>query len=197
MKEGCIAFGINCVDTIFFKTSINFFMTDNNVITFRKANSQDIDDIWKIIQQAIERRKKDGSAQWQNGYPNRQTIERDVEKDFAYVLLVDHQVAVYSALIINDEPAYSKIDGKWLSEGDFVVVHRVAVDNNFAGKGLVKILFEKIEEFVVSQKINSIKVDTNYDNMAMLKILESKGYTYCGEVMLADGMRKAFEKLIF
>ncbi|MFP3595069.1 GNAT family N-acetyltransferase, partial [Chryseobacterium sp. SIMBA_038] len=39
-------------------------------------------------------------------------------------------------------------------------------------------------------------VDTNHDNIAMLKILESKGYSYCGEVLLADGMRKAFEKII-
>jgi hypothetical protein len=30
----------------------------------------------------------------------------------------------------------------------------------------------------------------------MLKILESKGYSYCGEVFLAGGMRKAFEKII-
>jgi hypothetical protein len=40
------------------------------------------------------------------------------------------------------------------------------------------------------------KVDTNFDNAAMLHLLKKLGYTYCGEVYLAGGERKAFEKLI-
>jgi hypothetical protein len=39
-------------------------------------------------------------------------------------------------------------------------------------------------------------VDTNFDNAAMLHILKKLGYTYCGEVYLAGGERKAFEKLL-
>jgi len=172
-------------------------MTDNNEIQFRKANSEDRDSIWEIIQQAIHRRKKDGSSQWQNGYPNLGTIESDISKNFGYVLTVDGRIAVYTAIIKNDEPAYSNIDGKWLSDGEFVVIHRVAVHNDFSGKGLVKVLFDKIEDFTASCGIQSVKVDTNFDNAAMLKILESKGYTYCGEVFLSGGVRKAFEKIIF
>ncbi|WP_409450858.1 hypothetical protein [Epilithonimonas sp.] len=46
--------------------------------------------------------------------------------------------------------------------------------------------------FVNSQQ----KVDTNFDNAAMLQILKKLGYTYCGEVYLAGSERKAFEKLL-
>lgn len=162
----------------------------------RKADSQDRDKIWNILQQAIERRRQDGSTQWQQGYPNLGTVESDIEKGFGYVMTVDGEIAVYAALILNDEPAYSTIEGEWLSNGEFVVVHRVAVDEKFAGRGMVKILFDHIEEFTRLHRIQSVKVDTNFDNMAMLKILEGKGYTYCGEVFLAGGMRKAFEKII-
>lgn len=162
----------------------------------RKAEIEDRNVIWEIIQQSIERRKQDGSTQWQNGYPNMGTVESDIAKGFAYVLTVDEEIAIYAALILNDEPAYSTIEGAWLSDGEFVVVHRVAVDGKFAGQGMVKKLFDHIEDFTKSQGIQSIKVDTNYDNIAMLKILESKGYSYCGEVLLADGMRKAYEKII-
>lgn len=165
-------------------------------IHFRKADAADINTIWEIIQQSIERRRKDGSQQWQNGYPNLQTVESDVAKEFGYVLTVDDKIAVYVALIFNDEPAYSSIEGAWLTTGEFVVVHRVAVSENFAGQGLAKKLFDYIEDFTKSQNVSSIKVDTNYDNFAMLKILESKGYTYCGEVFLAGGVRKAFEKVL-
>ncbi|KFE99106.1 GNAT family N-acetyltransferase [Chryseobacterium luteum] len=162
----------------------------------RKAEIEDKDTIWAIIQQSIERRKQDGSTQWQNGYPNMNTVENDIAKGFGYVLTVDGKIAVYAALILNDEPAYSTIEGAWLSNGEFVVVHRVAVDGKFAGQGMAKKLFDHIEDFTRSKGIQSIKVDTNYDNPAMLKILESKGYSYCGEVLLKDGMRKAYEKII-
>lgn len=168
----------------------------NPEIQLRKAETRDCDIIWDIIQQAIERRRIDGSNQWQQGYPNLGTVESDIEKGFGYVLTVDGEIAVYTALILNDEPAYSSIEGAWLSNGEFVVVHRVAIDKKFAGKGMVKILFDHIEEFTRSQHIQSIKVDTNFDNLAMLKILEAKGYTYCGEVFLAGGVRKAFEKVL-
>ncbi|WP_223608015.1 GNAT family N-acetyltransferase [Chryseobacterium sp. OSA05B] len=162
----------------------------------RKAEIEDRNAIWAIIQQSIERRKQDGSTQWQNGYPNMGTVESDIAKGFGYVMTVDGEIAVYAALILNDEPAYSTIEGAWLSDGEFVVVHRVAVDGKFAGQGMVKKLFDHIEDFTRSHEIQSIKVDTNYDNIAMLKILESKGYSYCGEVVLADGLRKAYEKII-
>jgi predicted GNAT superfamily acetyltransferase len=168
----------------------------NSEIRLRKADAADRDIIWKIIQQAIERRRIDGSTQWQDGYPNLGTVESDIEKGFGYVMTVDGEIAVYTALILNDEPAYSTINGAWLSNGEFVVVHRVAVDEKFAGRGMVKKLFDLIEDFTKSQGIQSVKVDTNFDNMAMLKILDSKGYSYCGEVFLAGGMRKAFEKII-
>ncbi|MDQ0594267.1 GNAT superfamily N-acetyltransferase [Chryseobacterium ginsenosidimutans] len=168
----------------------------NSEIKLRKAEIKDRDIIWNIIQQAIERRRQDGSTQWQDGYPNLGTVESDITKGFGYVLTVDDEIAVYTALILNDEPAYSTIEGAWLSDGEFVVVHRVAVDEKFAGQGLAKKLFDHIEDFTREQGIQSVKVDTNYDNIAMLKILENKGYSYCGEVFLAGGMRKAFEKII-
>ena len=52
------------------------------------------------------------------------------------------------------------------------------------------------EEIALKNNIISIKVDTNFDNIAMLKIFEKLGYTYCGEVQLRAGIRKAFEKVI-
>lgn len=168
----------------------------NSEIKLRKAEIEDRDIIWTILQQAIERRRQDGSTQWQNGYPNLDTVESDIAKSFGYVMTVNGEIAVYAALIMNDEPAYSTIEGEWLSNGEFVVVHRVAVDEKFAGQGMVKKLFDHIEEFTRSNGIQSVKVDTNFDNIAMLKILEGKGYSYCGEVFLAGGMRKAFEKII-
>lgn len=163
---------------------------------FRKAKAEDINQIWDILQDAILRRKKDGSDQWQNGYPNPTVIKNDVEKELGYVLTYGDEIIGYCAVLINDEPAYSNIKGKWLTNGDFVVYHRVAISEHYLGKGLAQIMLKYIDGFARDNNIKSIRVDTNFDNVGMLKTLDKMGYTYCGEVILRGGTRKAFEKVL-
>lgn len=163
---------------------------------YRQATTSEIPQIWEILQQAIARRKQDGSNQWQNGYPNPETIASDIAKGVGYVLTDNETIIAYSAVLINDEPAYLDIEGQWLTNGDFVVVHRVAVSQDYLGQGLVQQVFTHIEDFALAHNIHSIKVDTNFDNPAMLRIVEKLGYAYCGEVYFNGSPRKAFEKVL-
>jgi GNAT superfamily N-acetyltransferase len=165
-------------------------------IHFRNATKTDAAVIWEILQQAIRRRKEDGSNQWQDGYPNPDVIEQDIEKSAGFVLTADDNVIGYCAILINDEPEYAKIEGSWLTNGDFIVVHRVAISDSFLGKGLAKKIFLFIEEFAKKNRIPSIKVDTNFDNPAMMNVFEKSGYVYCGEVYFRGSPRKAYEKVI-
>ena len=141
-------------------------------IKFRKATQDDPDKIWEILQQAIERRRLDSSQQWQNGYPNPETVNSDIEKQIGYVLVENDNVVAYSAVILNDEPAYGNIEGKWFSDGDFNVVHRLAVSDEVAGKGYATEIFRRIEDLSRQNGIFSVKVDTNFDNATMLHILK-------------------------
>jgi len=164
--------------------------------SFRKAAISEIPAIWDILKQAIARRKEDGSEQWQDGYPNPEVVQKDVDAGHGFVLTEGDTIIGYSAVLINDEPEYAKIKGKWLSDNDFVVFHRIAISENYLGKGLAKKILEHIEEFAIDNNIYSVKADTNFDNTAMLKIFEKSGYSYCGEVYFRGGERKAFEKIL-
>jgi GNAT superfamily N-acetyltransferase len=164
--------------------------------TLRKATSTEIPRIWEILQQAIFRRRQDGSDQWQNGYPNPDVVQSDIDKGVGYVFTNDDIVIGYAAVLISDEPAYEAIEGKWLTDGDFLVVHRVAIADEYLGMGLSAVIFELIEKMALAQNIHSVKVDTNFDNIAMLKILERLGYTYCGQVYFNGSARMAFEKVL-
>jgi len=163
---------------------------------FRKATASDIPSIWLIIQQAIARRKAEGSTQWQDGYPNETIVTNDIAKGFGYVLTLDGSIVGYCAVLINDEPEYDNIIGQWLTTGDFMVFHRVAIANAYIGKGLAKTMLGHIEALVLAHNIYSIKADTNFDNAAMLAIFKNTGYTYCGEVYFRGSPRKAFEKVL-
>jgi len=163
----------------------------------KKAVVSDLNFIWNIIQQAIEQRKQDGSEQWQNGYPNEQTIGEDLKNGCAYVLVHNNIIIAYSAIIFGIEPAYNEINGSWLTKNnDYLVVHRVATLNSEKGKGVATHLFRLIENMCIEQKVNSIRVDTNFDNVPMLKILDKLGYTYCGEIFISDKSRRAYEKIM-
>ena len=162
----------------------------------RKATITDIPIIWEILQQAIEQRRKDGSNQWQNGYPNEQTIYDDISNGYGYVLIEDKVIITYAAIIFGIEPAYNELKGKWLSYDDYAVVHRVAVANSEKGKGIATRLFKLIEDMCIEQNVFSIKVDTNFDNIPMMKILDKLGYVYCGEVLYNGFPRKAYEKVL-
>jgi GNAT superfamily N-acetyltransferase len=164
--------------------------------SFRKASVHDIPQIWTIIQQAIVRRKNDGSQQWQDGYPNEDLIRKDIVDGIGYVLTDDDKIVGYAAILFNDEPAYEKLKGTWLTNEDFAVVHRVAISDDYLGKGLAQKIFLLTEDLAIENNIFSIKVDTNFDNIPMLKILEKLGYTYCGEVFFRGDARKAFEKIL-
>lgn len=163
---------------------------------FRKAVLSEIPLIWAILQQAIIRRREEGSRQWQDGYPNPEVLQKDIEKGAGFVVTEGETIIGYSAVLINDEPAYATIEGKWLTTEDFIVVHRVAVAEQYLGKGIAQKIFGHIETFALSNKIYSIKADTNYDNIAMMKIFEKLGYTYCGEVYFRGSARKAYEKVL-
>ena len=163
---------------------------------FRKAQSGDLTFIWEIVKGAIQKRKEEGSNQWQDGYPNPDVLKDDIEKEVGYVLLSNQEVVGYCALLINDEPEYENIEGEWLTNSDFVVFHRVAISKNHLGKGLAKKMFECIEQFALEKNIKSVKADTNHDNGPMIHLFEKTGYTYCGKVYFRGSPRLAYEKVL-
>ncbi len=166
--------------------------------TFRRATSADSDKIWEILQEAIARRGQEGSKQWQDGYPNPEVIASDIDKGIAFVLVKDRLPVGYTAVLINDEPGYAKIDGKWLSpeDEDFLVLHRIAISTAYSGLGLGRKILGFVEDYARQHGIRSIKADTNFDNPAMMRSFEKAGYVYCGEVIIRDAPRRAYEKLL-
>lgn len=165
-------------------------------IHFRKAINTDIPKIWTILQQAIAQRKAQGSNQWQNGYPNEESIQSDIHKEAGFVLTENDKIIGYCAILINDEPEYDNLEGKWLTNGDFVVYHRVAIAKSHLGQGYARKMLEFIEKFALENNIPSVKADTNFDNGAMLALFEKMGYIYCGEVYFRGSARKAYEKTV-
>ena len=165
----------------------------------RIAKINDLDTIWNLLSQGIEKRRVEGSNQWQDGYPNRDIVINDINHEYGLVIENDNKkILGYLAMIDNIEPAYEEIIGDWQSpKGEkYVVFHRLIVDQQNPIKGLATWILKEVENFVSEKGIKSIKVDTNFDNHGMLRVFEKLGYQYCGKVYFRGSERLAFEKII-
>lgn len=166
----------------------------NEITTLRKAVKADTERIWEIIGQAKEQMRLLNTLQWQDGYPSLENITRDIESGYGYVLCLENKAIAYAAVIFDGEPAYNSINGNWLSDQPYVVVHRLAVANEMKKRGIATLFMQKVEDLCLLKKIYSFRVDTNFDNYYMLRMLSALGFTYCGEITYERYKRMAYEK---
>lgn len=162
---------------------------------FRKAHSDDFASCWQLIDNARWKMIRDGRCQWTPDYPSEAVIRQDIALGHAFVLTDEERLVAFGAVVMNGEPAYTQPSARWLTHGDYFVIHRLAVDTEVRGRGYGRLFIQEAEQYALRQGVGSLKIDTNFDNPQMLSILRSMGYVACGEIDYGEkGMRMAFEK---
>lgn len=163
---------------------------------FRKSKVSDIPEIMRIINQAKTYLKSQGIDQWQNGYPNENVINNDINNDESYVVIKDDKIIGTTVISFNEEVTYNDItNGEWLTNDKCAVIHRIAVDNNCKGLGLSKEIIKYAQTLCLERNIHSIKIDTHEKNISMQNSLKKNNFQYCGDIFLFDGAKRvAFEK---
>ncbi|RZI49319.1 GNAT family N-acetyltransferase [Lactococcus kimchii] len=164
------------------------------MIYLRKAEPKDLAEIMRIIQQARAFLAAAGSDQWQAAYPATADIERDFAKAQAYVLVVDGKIGGYCALVVGEEPAYTRIrEGAWTNENlDYVTVHRIALSDEFRGQSLTKQLFSNLFSLMYAAGYRDFRVDTHPVNKVMQRVFEREGFVKRGLVQF-EGDRIAYQ----
>lgn len=165
----------------------------HEALEFRRAEAENTPRILEIILQAQAQMRAAGSRQWQDGYPAARDIVRDIARGYGYVLC-NPGVIAYGAVVLEGEPAYKKIEGEWLTDGAYVVVHRLAVCDAEKGRGVATEFMRRTESLARAAGIGAVRVDTNFDNLIMQRLLRSEGFVFCGKIQYASGERLAFEK---
>lgn len=153
-----------------------------------------------LIEQAKAFLKAQGIDQWQKGYPDAACIQNDIACGKGYFLLnEDSKIAAYMCIDFDGEPAYDELKGAWLTAKDacYGVVHRLAVDSAYRGKGLASIAFELVQQMCKEKGIGSIRIDTDADNEIMKHLLARNGFTYCGLIRFDNSDKIAYEKVLY
>ena len=167
----------------------------------RKTTAADIDEIVPILDETRRTIAALGINQWQDGYPNRESIEADLAKDYSYVLVNDGHVIGTFALIPDGEPLYDVIEnGHWMT-GDnsrnYNAVHRVAIAVSSRGSGASTKLVQFAADLSRMAGKDSVRIDTHEGNRVMRRMLEKHGFVHCGTIYLANGdPRVAYELVV-
>ena len=168
----------------------------------RRINKEEIDKVMEVINDAKAFLKLQ-SKQWQQGYPNVNSMMNDINKGNLFGVYENGELTCLAALIIGIEPTYvNMIEGKWnveVSNKD-LVIHRIAVSEKYRGKGFAKKLMNFAYEYAKENACLSIKVDTHRVNKPMQELLLKHGYNYQGIIDLnrneEDQLRLAYELVI-
>ena len=159
----------------------------------RPATNIDLPRMWEIILQAKAQMYRENKQQWDETYPLPEHLQADIDKGYAHVLEEDGKVIAYGAIVFDGEPAYDYIEGEWLSIQPYVVLHRLAVADEAKRKGVAVRFMQEIMNMALSKGIHSFKVDTNFDNFYMHKVLAKCGFVYCGIIHYPKGDRWGYE----
>ena len=128
--------------------------------------------------------------QWPEGYPHHDIIEKDIISGYSYVCTANDEILAAFYLSTEPEKTYNVIDGAWLNDEPYGVIHRIARIKNEKAKG--------VGEFCLNwcfEEVKNIRIDTHEDNIPMKKLLEKLGYKHCGTIWIETGAKRlAYQK---
>lgn len=168
----------------------------------RKTKQEDIPEIMNIIRDAQASMKLLGISQWQNGYPNENSFAKDIAEGISYVFEEDGEIVATAAIFCAPEPDYAKIyEGAWKTNGDYGVIHRVAVKKEAKRAGYAAKMIEYATELTKQAGFYSLRMDTHEGNVPMRTFLKKQGFEECGIIYLSnegcvENKRVAYEKVI-
>lgn len=163
-------------------------------LKIRPAVLEDFPQIWFLYGQARSFMAENGNAdQWKNGYPQRNILENDIQKNQLYVGTENGKIVLVFMFVIGPEPAYERIErGHWLNERPYGTIHRLASPGLIAHGGdyAINWCYEQC-----CQANADLRGDTHEKNLPMQHIFEKNGFIKCGTIYVRGGSpRIAYQK---
>ena len=160
-------------------------------MVIRQSTPEDLPEILRLIAAARAfMTEHDNPSQWLEGYPSAEQLSSDIALGHSYVCVAPEYAGLVGTFYfaVEEEPTYQRIEGRWLNDKPYGVIHRLASD------GRVRGLFRECLAFA-SKHCSEIRVDTHKDNAPMRQLLVAESFVPCGTIYVADGSpRIAYQK---
>jgi len=163
----------------------------------RKANKSDLDNIMLMYKSCVKGMLANNIDQWDETYPNDGVIMEDLIAQTYFVAIENTIIIAGINIDQNQDDTYLALDWKD-KKNQFLVVHRLAVKEEFWNDGIGKSLMLFAENLVIEKGLNSIRLDTYSGNPKAMEFYRRLGYIELGTIDLKPDKDKyhCFEKSI-
>ncbi len=162
-------------------------------MNYRLGKIEDLDEIERLIKDAISLMREQGIEQWDEVYPAREDFAKDIEQGYLYVAdKEDKMAAIY---VISEECDAAYMNGQWENEKP-CIIHRLCVSADCQNEGIGKKVLKHIENQLVDMGYDSVRLDVFSENPYALKLYDKNGYTKRGYADWRKGRFYLMEKSI-
>ena len=163
----------------------------------RKANKTDLDNIMLMYKSCVKGMIANGIDQWDETYPNDEVIMKDLIAQTYFVAIENNVIIGGINIDLDQDKTYLDINWEDTSNS-FLVVHRLAVKEEFWKKKIGKKLMIFAENRVTEKGLKSIRLDTYSGNPKAMEFYRRLGYRELGSINLKPNKNEyyCFEKII-
>jgi len=163
-------------------------------IEIRQANLVDVTDLMDLVRVCILNMQSQGIEQWDDVYPDRGTIQRDVDDGAVFIARIAGVTAGMATLNEQQDPEYT--DVPWQFFGRPAVIHRLMVAPAAEGKSVARALMRFLEMRGESMGYNCIRLDVFVQNPRAVRFYELSAYHRAGQVRFRKGNFYCYEKVL-
>ena len=134
-------------------------------------------------------RRNGNPHQWEDGYPSEELIRQEISQGNSFVCEdFSGEITATFCFSVGEDPTYARIEGQWLNNAPYGVIHRLASDGKV--KGIARLCIGWCFE-----RHPNLRADTHRDNLIMQKALEANGFRKCGIIYTRESPRIAYQKI--
>ena len=161
----------------------------------KKLSKDYLFDAFSIIESVVSKMNNESIFQWDEHYPTREIIEKDIDDGYAFGFF--HLKELRGYIVLNEEysPEYNSLEWKD-KNGTSLIIHRLSIKADCQGQGIAKQMMICAEEYAKRNNYTSIKLDAFLHNKAALSLYENLGYTEVGTVTFRKGEFNCYEKVL-
>lgn len=162
-----------------------------------KATNSNILEVMYLLQHCIEDFNDNSVYQWNASYPDYFKLLREVENESLFIIKSSGVCIGTITISKKQEPVFDKVE--WKNKTDsYIVIQRIAVFPTWQKKGIGRKLIEFAELYAKENGLKSIRLDVASSSEHLIKLYESIGYDYAGDVLYPKQEEpfKCLEKII-
>lgn len=157
------------------------------IIKCGKEHFKETEELYKRVLESLEANVN--YPKWTKDYPNGESIGRAVERGEQYVCVDGGRII--GAFVLNGDPAGDYGAGEWrreLSEGEYLVIHTLAVDPSLMGRGIGRYMVDFCVSTAKNAGYKAVRLDVVPENFPAAELYKRKGFLFAGKKDLKRGI---------